>query len=145
MSQYNFDDKPKNDHSDGYGKYKNDYQYSPPERGGCLTAFLGFIMVANVLGIFVIFSAVGDVSSYGSNSGLVSLILYGSVAISIAAVVCAYGLWNWKGWGYNGLMIIYIISIVLNAITANFSSIGGSIGGLAILYYLMKDKSYYLD
>jgi len=142
---YDFDNKPKNDFSDGYGKPKNDYQYSPPERGGCLTALLGFIMVTNILGIFAMFVVVGDVSAYGSNSGLVSLILYGSVAISIAAAICAYGLWNWKRWGYNGLMVLYVLSIVITLIGSNPSSAAGSAAGLAMLYYLMKDKTHYLE
>lgn len=143
---YNFDDKPKNDFSDNYGKPKNDYQYSPPERGGCLSLFLGFIMVVNVLAILFICVMTGQISSsaYG-NSGLVMIIFGLSILAGIAQIACAYGLWNWKSWGYNGLIFLYIVSIVINLIGNSLPSAGGSVIGLAILYYLMQDKKDYLE
>jgi oligosaccharide repeat unit polymerase len=150
MSDYNFDDKPKNDFYDDYGKPKND-DYSVPERGGCLNFFLAFLVVAN-LGILVFtFSTYSELQSLGtlppsvaSQAQLAYTFLSVQVIISIGIFACVYGLWNWKRWGYYGLIVIYGINILIGFFTGQSTAIGGFIG-IAILYYLMKDKTQYLE
>lgn len=134
-----YDDKPKND------KLKNDYS-DYRERGGCLTAFLGFAVIANILAAGLVLVLFSEVSQYsGADTGMFTVLVLVSIFSAVAAVACVYGLWNWKRWGYNGLMGLYVLGIIVNLLSGSFTTIGGSVLGMAILYWLMKDKMHYLD
>lgn len=130
-------------------KSKNDYYHSDkPEHGGCLGAFLGFIIIGNIIGIILILimrnwnqngPLIWDLNlAYGSS--LVSMTPFLSIGTSIATIICAYGLWNWKRWGYYGLIGLFVVAIVSSLFVG--SLIGGvsSVVAIAVLLFLMKDK-----
>lgn len=161
MSDYNIDDKPKNDF-DRYGnKSKNDYHYSAkPERGGCLTFFLGFLAFGNLILVMYLVNVWVELQNrviYSSPYAIIpartnpmNYVIIGLAIIgSFLAFVCVYGLWNWKSWGYQGLMGLYALGILIGIFiflsTWNISSGVGSAVGMGVLYYLMKDKMNYLE
>lgn len=136
------DEKPK------YG-YEDKPNQMQPERGGCLTAFLILGFIGNLLAIPLILfaqSAIAD-SPYASDAGLAlsPIFLFLIFILSVAGIACIWGLWNWKRWGYNGTIALYVIGAVVNFVSAGFSSIVSSFIGLGILVYLMKDKTQYLE
>lgn len=137
------DPKPKNDFTAEYGKFKNE-DYAVRERGGCLTVFLGFIAVVNVLLLVLTWMTVSSAPAY-ADTGLLNMLLMLQVVMTGAALLCVWGLWNWKRWGYYGLMALYVISMIINVLSGAAATIGGSIAGMAILYFLMKDKMDYLE
>ena len=132
---YKFSDKP-----------KNEYSYSEPERGGCLTAFLVFLGIGQVAVILIGFSIFGQLGDYPASSrGILQFASFAQIAVGIIGMACVVGLWNWKSWAYNGMYILYGLGMLLNLFTGQFSGVVGTIIGMAILYYLMKDKTYYLE
>jgi hypothetical protein len=125
-------DKFKND----FEKSKIDYysdDYGERERGGCLTVFLVLLMAANSFAVFGL-CAQSDLARYPG--GEFALLL----ALEIAVVVCAAALWNWKKWGYYGLMLGYVLGIVLGLAAGSLAYAGGSIIGMVILAGLVNDK-----
>ena len=143
-----YDEKPKFGYDD---KPKYDYQ-TQPERGGCLTAFLGVSFVLNLLAIpFALYlqSQINDLSGLpnvdSGQLGLAQFFVVVAIVSGIAAVVCIWGLWNWKRWGYYGLIALQIIGGVLNLFGGTPQYAVSSIVGLGILMYLMKDKTDYLE
>jgi hypothetical protein len=133
MSEYNFDDKPKND-------------VVQEERGGCLTAFIAFVAIVNVAMIFLVFFTLSNLSQFPeSQRGLLQMAFFIQIGFSIFAIACAYGLWNWKRWAYYGFFVIYGLNIVLSIISGQIPAAAGSVIGIAILYYLLKDKTHLLE
>ncbi len=136
-----FDDKPKNDFSDlGFEKPKNDLR----ERGGCLTAFIGYIVIVNI-GVLLLTLSVRTSLPSAADTGMVDFLVGIQALFTGAALFCAYGLWNWKKWGYQGLMALYGLNIVLSILSGQLNAITGSFVGIALLYYVMKDKRHLLE
>lgn len=137
--EYYYKERP--DSGDDYRKVSVVHS-SPYERnrGGCLTAFLVYVIVANALLLMLIFSMLSQ------NDGSVSdtLILF-SIVNQIFVVACAIGLWYWKRWGYYGMVAGYLLAISVNFLTgAVLGSFAGLIG-LAILAGLMNGKHDMLE
>lgn len=70
------------------------------------------------------------------------------IAIGIASLVVAYGLWNAKGWAWSLTVILAIIGIALDVVfivTGDFSSIISIIISGVILYYVYRPhvKAYF--
>lgn len=130
-------EKSKND------SYPSGSYYTPKERGGCLSLFLGFAFLGNLF--FLLYYLVTFSEFRGALDAGWSILLFGIFAIQVGIFVSVVALWNWKQWGYNGLMAGYVLNIVLSLLTGAFTSITGSVIGIAILYYLMKDKIHLLD
>jgi hypothetical protein len=136
-----FAEKPKNDSFDlAYEKPKNEVR----ERGGCLTAFIGYIVIVNLAVVLLTFSIRSSLPSY-ADTGTFDLFLGLQVVMTGAALACAYGLWTWQKWGYYGLMALYGLNIALSILTGQFTSIGGSVLGIVLLYYVMRDKQHWLE
>lgn len=134
---YKFSDKPKNEY---------DSSSYAPERGGCLTAFLIVLGLAQLVLVFIAFGMLGSVSQYpASSQGIIQFAGFLQIGLSIAAVACVVGLWNWKSWGYYGIYAMYILGALISLFTGAFSSAIGSFVGMGVLYYLMKDKADYLE
>ena len=143
-----YDEKPKFSYGD---KPKTDYSMEP-ERGGCLTAFLGLSFVVNLLAIpaaLYLQSQINDLSGSAyvdsAQLGVAQFFVLAAVISGIAGAVCIWGLWNWKRWGYQGLIALQIIGVVLNLFGGTPQYAVSGIVGLGILVYLMKDKTDYLE
>jgi hypothetical protein len=145
MSYY--DEKPKNTFGDGYGEYKEKNDYGMyRERGGCLSFFIGWIVVVNAAVILLMIAAMGGANdTFPRNAGTYQMLFMLQIGMSVALIACAFGLWNWKQWGYTGLLILYGISAALNLLSGAPQFVVGSLVGLAILYGLMKDKTQWLE
>ena len=132
---------------DDFIKQKNEsYQYesyTEKERGGCLTAFLGFAIFGNILGLILILTTFSSASRQAG--GMISILIFALFAIQVGIFISVIGLWNWKRWGYNGMLAGYVIGLILNLITGSFASMGGSIIGIVLLTQLMKDKMELLE
>lgn len=137
-------------YDDGEEKLKNDFEkpkFTPyddsygtmRERGGCLSVFLVFIMAVNVFALFLYCNQISELSRYSGSSSLMPLL---AVAFGVQCVViaCAVAVWNWKKWGYYGLMVSYVLSIVLSLVTGALTNIIGAFIGMGILFALVNDK-----
>lgn len=132
-------DKPKND------KIKNEYR-NVKERGGCLSVFLGFAVIANIAVALLTLILFNEYSQFsGVDTGFFTIVVIFSLVAAAATIACVWGLWNWKRWGYNGLMALYVLSMVVNLLSGSLQTVAGSAIGMGILYFLMKDKMHYLD
>ena len=140
-----FDDKPKRNFGDTYGeKPKNDY--TQPERGGCLSVFIGFVVVANILMIGLMALAMaGAPDAFGANASGYQMLFLLQIGISGVILASAVGLWQWKSWGYYGLLVMYGITIAINLLTSGLQFVAGGLIGMAVLVYLMREKTDYLE
>lgn len=109
------------------------------ERGGCLTAWLVFISIANTLGIIFGFSLVSEIGPLG----LVSVI---GGALALIGVV---GTWQMKKWGSYTLLVVYLLNVLVNIIvvatlpgSASAGPIIGALVGLGITSALLANKWY---
>jgi hypothetical protein len=132
--------------SDFQTLFKTDYSRTRPtyaadkERGGCLTAYLVFLMIGAVISGLRILILSSDETNNVSSDFLVILI-----AVVLAHIACIIGLWNWKRWGYYGLLLSYGIGFVVGLLANELPGVvGGLVGGL-ILFTLMQDRMGYLD
>ena len=137
MSQYNYDEKPKNDFE--YEKSKNE-NYNYRERGGCLTVFLVFIIGMNIFFLFALCAQAAQLGNYSNAAASVMPILAVAFAIQCAVIACAVGIWNWQKWGYYGLAIAYVIQLVIMLLAGNMINVVSSIIGLVILVSLVNSK-----
>lgn len=146
-----YSEKPKND------KVKNDYPYydEAKERGGCLSVFMAVISIMSVLNIpltLLSFTQIGTLAELadspyyiGPDIGLLTAVTVIGLVVAVAQLYFIYSLWNWKSIGYNGMLGVYIINIILMFILGTPAAAGGAAIGLGVLYFLMKDKMHYLD
>lgn len=107
------------------------------KQGGCLTAFLLFMFVANGMSAL----------SYLMGSETIRKVVPNMPAwappvlavMSLANVAFAYGIWNYKKWGVYGIVVSSIVALVINLMSGIpiTSSLFGLVG-LAILFYLIR-------
>src|SRR5262245_58683779 len=101
--------------------------YSPPEsrvadapegntaaakRGGCLIAFLGFMVLANAAVALIYFAATGTISAQSPrlNEGLVRVL---GVA-ALVNVLWAILVWRWFRIGVYGLIVMSVFAFAVN-------------------------------
>lgn len=95
------------------------------ERGGCLTAWLVFIVIANVAAPFLL-----------GTFGAFSLITLLTGVIAIAGVV---GMWQFKKWGYYVILVCYGIALIVN-LTGSIGGVVGTLIGVGITSALVLSK-----
>ena len=107
------------------------------ERGGCLTAFLGLMLITNPLTAFAYLTG-GAATLPGQPGWAAPLLGIGCVLNTIAAVA----IWNWKRWG-----LILFAATAIGALIVNLSiglspvvSFGG-LAGPAILAALVHSRA----
>jgi hypothetical protein len=132
------DDKLKNDFEKPKFTPYSDYPVER-ERGGCLTAFLVFIIGVNVFFLVTLCAQYSEVSRYSYGSSLMPVFALG-FGIQCVVLACAVALWNWKKWGYYGLMLGYGASFLIGLVTGSITNIIGAIVGVSILVGLVNDK-----
>ena len=113
---------------------------------------LGVNLVGGACGVpLYLFLIVGG--GYGTetfqSAGLNTTEVWLSFFVMLAALICAWGLWQWKRWGYQGLIVSQLISITLSN-TANetnimlYSMFIGVIW-LGLLIWLVNPIEQYLE
>lgn len=125
-------EKPKFDSYSGYPAER--------ERGGCLSVFLVFIIGANLFYMAVICNEYSQLSRFSGASSSVMPLFMLLFAVEAVVIACAVAVWNWKSWGYYGLLIGYAISFVLGLLSGAMTSVVGAIVGGGILFFLVNDK-----
>ncbi len=105
-------------------------------RGGCLSAFLIFIIIHSALATWLIW----DLHAQGQPRA-VPWALPVLLILSLADIVAAIGAWNWRKWG----LVLYAISTAAGIavglmLTGSQLVVFHDIVPLTILGYLYKDK-----
>jgi len=135
--------------NDDYQQYANDLKNKTgrPDRGGCLSAFLALNIFANGLLLVVIigaFFAIRSSGEYAFDSGT-EILIYAGFVILVGRFISAIGLWNWKMWGYQGIMLGFAITIVLGIFTGDFTDVIRSIVWAGILYKMVEPIKAHLE
>jgi len=112
------------------------------DRGGCLTAWLLLLGTGSLIGLLI------GLIAFSQSVILGGILLIGG-AVSFAGVS---GTWRLKKWGYNLLMTLYVINIVIGVLglcvssslsLGSVSSLGSIVGALVamlILFLLVHDR-----
>lgn len=108
------------------------------ERGGCLTAWLILVLIANALIAFYYLTSTSALQQVYPVSSVIFLLL---AAIGAVNVVSAIGLWTWHKWGFYLFAITSVITLVINISIELpiLSSLSGLIG-VAILWFLLRSR-----
>lgn len=109
------------------------------QRHGCITAWLAFMIVINSLVAIMYLFAKGLIASNLATYSTTMIMLLG--VVSVANVVFAVMLWQWKKIGFWGFVVSSIVALILNLIIG--LGIGQSLFGLvgiAVLYGVLQIK-----
>lgn len=114
-------------------------------RGIVLSIFLVLQIIMAVVGIFALFAMMEELVllsqiTRGTSAFQAQLTFYASILLLIFVIVCVFGVWFWRIWGYWGLIGAYIASIIIAVMTWQFQQIAVNLIGLAIFYYLTRNK-----
>ncbi len=82
------------------------------ERGGCLSAWLILVMVANLAGVAMALEAAPRFS-----------VGYFLALLSIVNIIFAFAMWNWKKWGAVGFGMSMIVVFFLGASSGSIMDI----------------------
>ena len=107
------------------------------QRHGCLTAWLILVIIVNTLGSLVYFFDSSVVASTLPSSKTWAIPVI--AALGVANVAFAIALFQWKRWGFYGLVLSTLIGFVVN-ITIGTSVVEALVNlvGLAILYGVLQ-------
>ncbi len=106
------------------------------KRGGCLTAFLILMLIANPLtGIYYLLAG-STIRQTFPNFPDWAGPLFGVMAL--ANFVFAIAIWKWKKWGVYGFVASAAVAFLVNVISIGF--LGALVGliGLVILAFLLR-------
>jgi uncharacterized protein YacL len=111
---------------------------STPERHGCVTTWLIFILIVNsIIALFYSFTA----NKISQNLNTSVLAIMGLVILCAINVVCSAMLLTWKKIGFYGFVITTILAFILNlniGISLTRSIIG--LLGFTLLYAILQIK-----
>jgi hypothetical protein len=119
--------------NDQYSRFQGERR-----RGGCLTTYLALLMLGNVLLSCALLTFIGD-------RRVEPWIVWVSLALQVSSLFFASELWKWKRHGYIGLRTIYILSLIVNFFTGEFSSVIGNLVALVILVALVSEIDHLLE
>jgi hypothetical protein len=109
------------------------------ERGIGLTLFLGIVIAANLLLMTLLGLEARERSDRFASSPIMPLYLM-VIAVTCAVVVCSIAIWNWKKWGYYGLIAVYVLEIGAMIFFNNVVAVGSAVVGLVLLVVLVNNK-----
>ena len=119
---------------------KNENEHPPKQRHGCVTAWLVLLIIANSATAMIYFFASEMIIENLANVSLTITVLLG--IFSIANVVFAIMLFQWKKLGFWGFLGTSIVALIINM------SVGLGIGqsligllGAVILYGILQIKN----
>jgi hypothetical protein len=107
-----------------------------PKRGGCLTAFLIFMLITNPLVAIFYFISGSSVRQSLPNMPAWTIPMLG--IIGIANFVFAIAIWKWKKWGMYGFATSAGITFFINAIGINILTAIWGLVGVALLAFLLR-------
>ncbi len=113
-----------------------------PTRHGCFTAWLVVALIAQVLTLFV--NSLGYNLVHRGMPSFTPLIAGLLVLGGLLHITCIVALFQWRRWGFYGIVIITVLVCVLN-IKAGVGT-GGSLSGLvglAVLYGVLNIGGQY--
>jgi len=140
----------RNDYERKVKKIYEQYNYPSDQRdrGGCLSFWLGFIILGSGIMILITcatLSSLGQSRYTGVNTGTLQMVLIGTIILQVGILASAIALWNWKKWGYYGLVGGYAITIMLNLCGGNvFAAMFGGLG-LGLSIYLVSKIEHLLE
>lgn len=113
------------------------YIYDKPERGGCLSWWLGVSFVVSILALFVILGSSAQLTRHGFGY----LIFFGVAAVGIN-LACLYGIYQWKRWGVYGFAAASILSLIvsLSGSTGTIRDLFTPLIQIGLLWFLVHDK-----
>lgn len=119
------------------------------ERGLGLMIFLIIQILAFLLGIAAIVILLPELNSYARITGeslfSLQLTMYSSIAILIFGIVCTIGIWMWRIWGYWGLMITYILSVLVGIVSGQPGQIFVNLFWFGLFYMATRKKVHFMD
>ncbi len=107
------------------------------QRHGCLTAWL-VLMIAG--GVFTaLLYTLGREAISGYMPSLPGWTFPAFVLTGIANILCAVALFQWKKWGFWGVVAVSVVTFVIN-LSIGFSALHAALGflGVAILYGVLQ-------
>ncbi|PSU86767.1 hypothetical protein C0W42_19265 [Photobacterium kishitanii] len=112
------------------------------KRGFWLTAFLAFMMVINLLSVFVYFLNPDMIITAFPKTSLGVVYLLGGV--SLFNVFLAISIWMWKKIAIYGFYAVVIFGVLMNLYidVGLIGSLSGLMGGI-ILFLVTKNKMQY--
>ncbi len=151
--QNNFERKHINDNR------ASQYSYIPPivdrspypkERSGWLSALLIFIFGINAFFMYMLIVAATNVgkTNFGSRTPSTDeafALLAISFAVTCAQMACVVALWNYRRWGYYGLLIGYVLAFFMNALSGAFPVAIGNLVFLGLVFALVNPIETVLD
>lgn len=122
----------------------------PKERSGWLSALLIFIFGLNAFFIFMLFDAATKAGNtnfrfYGSSADEVFPLLAISFAVTCVQMACVVALWNYRRWGYYGLLIGYVLAFFMNVLSGAFPTAIGNLVFLGLVFALVNPIDNVLD
>ena len=115
----------------------NQFNLRMKQRHGCLTAWLIFVITANALGSLVYFFDSSVVASTLPSSKTWAIPVI--AVLGVANIAFAIALFQWKRWGFYGLVLSTLIGFAVNiAIGTNPAEALVNLIGLAILYGVLQ-------
>lgn len=117
----------------------NDDEFTaPPERHGCVTTWLIFLIIANAVIALIYAFTVNKLAATLHTSGLAIAAL---IILCSINVICAVMLLTWKKIGFYGFVITTVLAFILN-LYIGISPVRSIIGLLsfAVLYAILQIK-----
>ena len=109
----------------------------PPQRHGCLTAWLIFMLIANAATAIVTPLSIAGMRQAGLQPSAIGIGVI--VVCAIANIAFAIALFRWQRWGFYGFIATSAIALITNL------SLGVGIGpslfgliGIALLYWVLN-------
>jgi hypothetical protein len=106
------------------------------KRGGCLTAFLILMLIANPLAGLLYLLAGSTLAHFLPNVPQWAILTFGVLAF--ANLIFALGIWSWKKWGVYGFVGSSLVAFTINALTLGTISALFGLIGVTILAFLVR-------
>lgn len=105
------------------------HKHKQKQRHGCLTIWLVTLMTLYLVGtVFVLTFAFSPALAFSLNEDLArgmrfvpTWVLFAYVGLSIIALTCTIALFQWKKWGFWGLIGLDIVGVII--FTTSFSTL----------------------
>lgn len=131
---------------------QKDHKPAPPrpvrDRGGCLTAYLLVAVAANVVSLLAVCAQFIDIQTntfeyITPSAARVNLAFV--LVVQVGILACVIALWEWKAWGYYGLVAANLITIVIYLFAREFVFVISGMVGLLILLWLVNPVRHMLE